>query len=103
MAEVTGVLDDPPRFPQAPLPVDVLEGGKLTSNYPFSTPHYSLESFAVVSGAVAIPGGDASSEDALNGTAIEGPEDAGAHAESFQSPEKEEALLRLLHCLVYVY
>uniref|UniRef100_A0A3P9CNT5 Ig-like domain-containing protein n=1 Tax=Maylandia zebra TaxID=106582 RepID=A0A3P9CNT5_9CICH len=58
MAGVTGVLDDPPRFPQAPLPVDVLEGGKLTSNYLFRAPHYSLKSFAVVGGAVAIPGGD---------------------------------------------
>uniref|UniRef100_A0AAZ1XAG9 PDZ domain-containing protein n=1 Tax=Oreochromis aureus TaxID=47969 RepID=A0AAZ1XAG9_OREAU len=46
--------------------------------------------------------GDASCEDALNGTAVEGLEDAGAHAESFQSPEKEEALLHLLHCFVTV-
>ncbi|XP_017951193.2 extracellular calcium-sensing receptor [Xenopus tropicalis] len=60
------------RFPQAPLPIDVLEGWKLTSNYPFGTQHNSLQSFAVVSSAVAVPGSDASTEDALNGTAVEG-------------------------------
>lgn len=37
--------------------IDVLKGGKLTSKYPFSAPYYSLENFAVVGGAVAIPGG----------------------------------------------
>lgn len=82
MAGVTGVFDDLPRFPQALLPVDALEGGTLTSSYPLRTSHHSLNSFAVVSGAVAIPGSDASRENALNGTVVESPEDVGAHAES---------------------
>ncbi len=32
MGRVAGVLDDPPGFPYTPSGVDVLEGGKLTSN-----------------------------------------------------------------------
>ncbi len=32
MGRVARVLDDPPGFPYTPLGVDVLEGGKLTSN-----------------------------------------------------------------------
>uniref|UniRef100_A0A3B3T623 Cadherin N-terminal domain-containing protein n=1 Tax=Paramormyrops kingsleyae TaxID=1676925 RepID=A0A3B3T623_9TELE len=50
-------------------------------------------------GAVAVPGGEASRKDALDGTAIKSAEDAGAHSKPLQSPEQEEALLRLLHCL----
>lgn len=86
---VTWVFDNPSRFPQAPLAVDVLEGGKLPSYNHFGTPHCSPKSFAVVGSVVAIPSSDASSEDGLNGTAVEGLEDWGAHAESVQSPEKE--------------
>ncbi len=32
MGRVAGVFDDPPVFPYLPPGVDVLEGGKLTSN-----------------------------------------------------------------------
>ncbi len=32
MGRVAGVIDDPPSFPYTPPGVDVLEGGKLTSN-----------------------------------------------------------------------
>ncbi len=32
MGWMAGVLDDPPGFPYTPPGVDVLEGGKLTSN-----------------------------------------------------------------------
>ncbi len=32
MGRVAGVLDDPPGFPYTPPGIDVLEGGKLTSN-----------------------------------------------------------------------
>jgi hypothetical protein len=39
--------------------------------------------------AVAIPGSDATSQDALNGTAVEPFEDLRTHAKSFQSPEGE--------------
>ncbi len=52
--------------------VDVLEGGKLTSN--------NASGFAVASGAVSKPGGDAAGQDALHSAGIEGSEDAGAHS-----------------------
>ena len=49
---------------------------------------------------VAIPGGDATGQDALDGAAVEPFEDLGAHAKSFQSPEGENILLCPLHnCL----
>lgn len=51
-------------------------------------------------GAVAVPGSDASCEDALNGTAVGGPEDAGVHVESLQTLGKEKMLLQSagVHC-----
>ncbi len=59
MGWVAGVLDDPPGFPHAPPGADVLEGGKLTSNNVAGSSHDSLQSFAVASGAISKPGGDA--------------------------------------------
>lgn len=53
---MTGVHDDPPRYPQAPLPVDFLEG---SSPPMILSEHHSLESFAVVGGAIAVPSSDA--------------------------------------------
>lgn len=64
--------------------------------------HHSLQSFAEVSCAFAAPCDDASSEDALSGTVVEGLEDAETRNEPHQSPEKEEALLYLLHCFVHM-
>ncbi len=58
MGRVAGVLDDPPGFPHAPPGVDVLEGGKLTSNNVAGSSHDPLQSFVVASGAVSKPGGD---------------------------------------------
>lgn len=55
----------------ASLSVDIKEGGKLTSSYPFKAVHNSLQCFAVVGGAVAILGSDASGEDAHHGTVVE--------------------------------
>ncbi len=57
MGRVAGVLDDPPGFPYRPPGVDVLEGGKLTSNNVAGSSHNPLQSFAVASGAVSKPGG----------------------------------------------
>ncbi len=53
MGRVAGVLDDPPGFPYTPPGVDVLEGGKLTSNNVAGSSHDPLQSFAVASGAVS--------------------------------------------------
>ncbi len=52
MGWMAGVLDDPPGFPYTPPGVDVLEGGKLTSNNVAGSSHNPLQSFAVASGAV---------------------------------------------------
>jgi hypothetical protein len=47
-----------------------------------------------------IPGGDATGQDALDGTAVEHFEDLGTHVKSFQSPEGEKVLSCPLHdCL----
>jgi hypothetical protein len=50
--------------------------------------------------AVAIPGGDVTGQDALDGAAIELYEDLGTHVKSFQSPEEKKVLPCPLHdCL----
>ncbi len=52
MGRVAGVIGDPPGFPYTPPGVDILEGGKLTSNNVAGSSHNPLQSFAVASGAV---------------------------------------------------
>ncbi len=97
---MAGVLDDPPGFPYTPPGVDVLEGGKLTSNNVAGSSHDPLQSFAVASGAVSKPGGDAAGQDALHSAGVEGSEDAGAHSKLPQPSQEEEALMCLLqHCV----
>ncbi len=59
MGRVAGVFDNPPGFPCTPPGVDILEGGKLTSNNVAGSSHNPLQSPAVASGAVSKPGGDA--------------------------------------------
>ncbi len=66
MGWVAGVIDDPPGFPYTPPGVDVLEGGKLTSNNVAGSLYDPLQSFAVASSAVSKPDGDAASQDALH-------------------------------------
>ncbi len=91
MGWMAGVLDDPPGFPYTPPGVDVLEGGKLTSNNVVGSSHDHLQSFAVASGAVSKPGGDAAGRDALHSAGVEGSEDAGAHSKLPQPSQEEEA------------
>ncbi len=80
--------------------VDVLEGGKLTSNNVAGSSHNPLQSFAVASGAVSKPGGDAAGQDALHSAGVECSEDAGAHSKLPQPSQEEEALMCLLqHCI----
>ena len=50
---------------------------------------YALQCLAVGGQAVAIPGSDATSQDALGGAAVEPFEEMRTHAKSFQSPEGE--------------
>ncbi len=70
MGWMAGVLDDPPGFPYTPPGVDVLEGGKLTSNNVAGSSHDPLQSFAVASGAISKPGGDAAGQDALHSAGV---------------------------------
>ncbi len=80
--------------------VDVLEGGKLTSNNVAGSLHDPLQSPAVASGAVSKPGGDAAGRDALHSAVVEGSEDTGAHSKLPQPSQEEEALMCLLqHCI----
>ncbi len=100
MRWVAGVLDDPPGFPCTLPGVDILEGGKLTSNNVAGSSHDTLQSFAVASGAVSKPGGDAAGLDALHSAGVEGSEDAGACSKLPQPSQEEEALMCLLqHCI----
>ncbi len=75
MGRVAGVFDNPPGFPCTPPGVDILEGGKLTSNNVPGSSHDPLQSFAVASGAVSKPGGDTAGQDALHSAGVEGSED----------------------------
>ncbi len=96
MGRVAGVLDVPLGFSYTLPGVDVLEGGKLTSNNVAGSSHDPLLSFAVASGAVSKPGGDAAGQDALHSARVEGSEDAGARSKIPQPSEEEEALTCLL-------
>ncbi len=102
MGRVAGVLDDPPGFPCTPPGVDVLEGGKLTSNNVTGSSHDPLQSPAFASGAVSEPGGDAAGQDALHSAGVEGSEDAGACSKLPQLSQEEEALMCLLQHRVCV-
>ncbi len=100
MGRVAGVLDDPPGFPYTLPGVDVLEGGKLNSNNVAGSSHDPLQSFAVASGDVSKPGGDAACQDALHSAGVEGSKDAGARSKLPQPSQEEEALMCLLqHCI----
>lgn len=79
------------------LGVDVLEGGKLTSDDVLDYSNHSLQGFVVESSAVPIPGSDADSLDAFHSTALELFENFCTHTKILQSPEEEEMLMGLLH------
>ncbi len=53
MGRVAGVFDNPPGFPCTPPGVDILEGGKLTSNNVAGSSHDPLQSPTVASSAVS--------------------------------------------------
>ncbi len=100
MGRVAGVFDNPPGFPCTPPGVDILEGGKLTSNNVAGSSHDPLQSPAVASGAVSKPGGDTAGQDALHIAGVEGPEDSGARYKLPQPSQEEETLMCLLqHCI----
>ncbi len=55
MGQLAGVFDNSPGFPCTPPGVDVLEGGKLTSNNVAGSSHDPLQRFAVARRAVSKP------------------------------------------------
>jgi hypothetical protein len=58
VARVVDVLGYLFGLPMAPGAVGVQEGRKFATGNALGRPHHPLESFAVVGGAVAVPGGD---------------------------------------------
>ncbi len=80
MGRVAEIIDDPLGFPYTLPSVNVLEGGKLTSNNVAGSSHDPLQSYAFASGAVSKPGGDAAGQNALHSAGVERSEDAGAHS-----------------------
>jgi len=69
--------------------------GESSANCVFSRTHYPLQSPLVLRGAAAEPGSDASCQDDLHHTSVEGLKDPPG--EFPQLPEVVEALLRLPH------
>ena len=66
VARVVDVHDDLFGLPMASGAVGVQEGRKFSPGNALGIPHHPLESFAVVGGAVAVPGGHTARQDALN-------------------------------------
>ena len=97
MTRVAGVSDDPPSFIHTPSVIYIMEGGKLTSDDVSGSSHHPLQGFAVVGGVIAVPGGDAASQDALYSTGVEPCEDVVVHSKLPQPSQEEEALVSLLH------
>ncbi len=58
-------------FPHTSLGVDVLEGGKITSDNVLGRLNYSMQGFPVESGAVPVLGSDAAGQDALHNVTVE--------------------------------
>jgi hypothetical protein len=83
MTWVTGVSDN---FLGFPLTL-VLDCRKLGPSDALGQMHHPLYRLTVKCRAFAIPGGDATGQDALHDAAIKPFEDLGTHAKPFQSPE----------------
>ncbi len=118
MGWVAGVFDNPSGFPCTPPGVDILEGGKLTSNnvaevlsrLRFLRRGLTTAVFREFGKVFAEPcgcqrccfqtGGDAAGQDALHSAGVEGPEDSGARSKLPQPSQEEETLMCLLqHCI----
>uniref|UniRef100_A0A4W5L435 Centrosomal protein 170Ab n=1 Tax=Hucho hucho TaxID=62062 RepID=A0A4W5L435_9TELE len=61
------VLDDAVGLPQAPFPVDVLDGWEHGPSDVLGQLHHPLEGLAFIDRAIPVPGCDANGQDALNG------------------------------------
>ena len=78
MAWMTGVFDNFMGLSLTPPGIEVLDGGELGPSDVLGHTHHL---------AVIVPSGDAASQDALNGAAVELFEDLRVHDKSFQPPE----------------
>ena len=95
-------LDYPFSLPVTLGTVGVLDGRQCVPCDPLGRPYHPLERPPVVGGAVAIPGGDAAWQDALNCASLKVCEGLRGQDKFLQPPEVEEALLCLLHHAVCV-
>lgn len=77
IVEMARVLDDLECLPPAPLLVDVIYRGELTSADLLRCPNNPLYCSAAVSSAVPVPEGNAACKDTLNGTTVKSIDDAG--------------------------
>ena len=89
MTRVAGVFDNLWGLPLTTPVIEVLHVRKLGPGDVLGHTHYPLSCLAVGGRAVAIPGSDSTSQDALDGAAEEPFEDLKTHAKYFQSPESE--------------
>ena len=88
-------------FSLTPPGIEVQDGRELGPSDVLGRMHNPLKCLAVGGRAIAVPGGDATGQDALVGAAVEHFEDLGTHAKSFQSPEGEKVLSCPLYDCLY--
>lgn len=75
------VLDDLLGLPSTWSAVNVLEGRQRAPCNALGGLHHPLESYVVEGGAIAVLGGDAAQQNALNGASVEVCEGPGGHVE----------------------
>ena len=83
MTWVAGVFDNFKSLPLTPPGIEVLNGRELGHNDVLGRTHYPLKCLAVAGQAIAVPGSDATGQDALDVAAVEPFEDLRTHAKSF--------------------
>ena len=102
-SRVAGVFDNFYGLPLKPPGIEVLDGSKLGPSDVLGRSHYPL-CLDVGGRAVAIPGSDATSQDALDGAAVEPFEDLRTHVKYFSvsSFQSHALIMTVLVCLVHV-
>ena len=89
MTGVAGVFDNVQGLPLTLPGVEVLDGRQLCTSDVLGHTHYPLKFLAVGVRAIAVPGSDATGQDALDVAAVEPFEDLRTNAKSFSFPEGE--------------
>jgi hypothetical protein len=83
MTGVAGVVDNFQGLPLTPPGVEILDGRQLSPTDILGHMHYPLYCFAVGGRAIAVPGSDATGQDALDVAAVEPFEDLRTYDKSF--------------------